>query len=241
MFLIQGANRIAPPESPLQYLGYLGIDFLGENDECEPPIFGGPTLVPHGNNHPILPIQNHHLSSSGNIAETWVLSCKSCSFVLLNSSCTWIFTPATTKGALVVPVPVSCPWGSISPISLTAPFTSDVRSLVVGLPPLPKPTPEWNRIQPLYRKLVPEPKLCTEARTIIFSHYFSPSCTSSGSLPTREVNWTLDSRRVKGSDFLYLHTQQFNETVFPHTFFNIYPRHFWINSNMCHVVCVWNK
>lgn len=37
-----GSNRIAPPESPLQYLGYLGIDFLGENDECDPPYIDPP-------------------------------------------------------------------------------------------------------------------------------------------------------------------------------------------------------
>lgn len=37
-------------------------------------------------------------------------------------------------------------------------------------------TLEWNKIQPLSRRLVQEPMMCTEARPTISSQHFSSSC-----------------------------------------------------------------
>ncbi|KAK0151297.1 hypothetical protein N1851_007562 [Merluccius polli] len=53
----------------------------------------------------------------------------------------------------------------------------------------PVATPEWKRVQPLSRRLVPEPLLCVEVRPTISSRNFSTSRTSSGSFPTREVTF----------------------------------------------------
>ncbi|KAK0146532.1 hypothetical protein N1851_014139 [Merluccius polli] len=53
----------------------------------------------------------------------------------------------------------------------------------------PVATPEWKRVQPLSRRLVPEPLLCVEVRPTISSRNFSTSHTSSGSFPTREVTF----------------------------------------------------
>ncbi|KAK0140496.1 hypothetical protein N1851_022532 [Merluccius polli] len=53
----------------------------------------------------------------------------------------------------------------------------------------PVATPEWKRVQPLSRSLVPEPLLCVEVRPTISSRNFSTSRTSSGSFPTREVTF----------------------------------------------------
>uniref|UniRef100_A0A3Q1CWI0 Uncharacterized protein n=1 Tax=Amphiprion ocellaris TaxID=80972 RepID=A0A3Q1CWI0_AMPOC len=53
----------------------------------------------------------------------------------------------------------------------------------------PLATPEWKRVQPLSRGLVPEPLLCVEVRPTISSRNFSASHTSSGSFPAREVTF----------------------------------------------------
>ncbi|KAK0137965.1 hypothetical protein N1851_025840 [Merluccius polli] len=53
----------------------------------------------------------------------------------------------------------------------------------------PVATPEWKRVQPLSRRLVPEPLLCVEVRPTISSRNFSTSRTSSGSFTTREVTF----------------------------------------------------
>ncbi|KAK0132160.1 hypothetical protein N1851_033046 [Merluccius polli] len=53
----------------------------------------------------------------------------------------------------------------------------------------PVATPEWKRVQPLSRRLVPEPLLCVEVRPTISSRNFSTSRTSSGSFPTSEVTF----------------------------------------------------
>ncbi|MED6247044.1 hypothetical protein ATANTOWER_028609 [Ataeniobius toweri] len=48
----------------------------------------------------------------------------------------------------------------------------------------PKATPEWKSVQPLSRRLVPEP--CIEVSPTISSRNLSTSHTNSGSFPTRE-------------------------------------------------------
>ncbi|KAK0140992.1 hypothetical protein N1851_022012 [Merluccius polli] len=63
--------------------------------------------------------------------------------------------------------------------------------LGLNVPRLPRyvATPEWKRVQPLSRRLVPEPLLCVEVRPTISSRNFSTSRTSSGTFPTREVTF----------------------------------------------------
>lgn len=51
----------------------------------------------------------------------------------------------------------------------------------------PRASPEWNRVQPLPRRLSPEPKLCIELCMTISRRYLSTSRTTSGSVSTREV------------------------------------------------------
>ncbi|KAL6464293.1 hypothetical protein MHYP_G00266100 [Metynnis hypsauchen] len=51
----------------------------------------------------------------------------------------------------------------------------------------PWATPEKNKVQPLSRRLDPEPKLCVEVSPTISSRYLSTSRTNSGSFPASEV------------------------------------------------------
>ena len=53
----------------------------------------------------------------------------------------------------------------------------------------PLATPEWKRVQPLSRGLVPGPKPCVEVSPTISSRNRSASRTSSGSFPNREVTF----------------------------------------------------
>ncbi|KAK0132085.1 hypothetical protein N1851_033120 [Merluccius polli] len=66
----------------------------------------------------------------------------------------------------------------------------------------PVATPEWKRVQPLSRRLVPEPLLCVEVRPTISSRNFSTLRTSSGSFPTREVTFHIPRASFcsRGSD-----------------------------------------
>ena len=66
----------------------------------------------------------------------------------------------------------------------------------------PWATPEWTRVQPLSRGLVPEPKLCIEVSPTISSRNRSASRTSSGSFPNREVTFHVPraSFSSRGSD-----------------------------------------
>lgn len=45
---------------------------------------------------------------------------------------------------------------------------------------------DWDRVQPLSNRLVPEPKLCLQVSPTISSWYLSTSRTSSASFPSRE-------------------------------------------------------
>ncbi|KAK0139215.1 hypothetical protein N1851_024142 [Merluccius polli] len=66
----------------------------------------------------------------------------------------------------------------------------------------PVAIPEWKRVQPLSRRLVPEPLLCVEVRPTISSRNFSTLRTSSGSFPTREVTFHIPRASFcrRGSD-----------------------------------------
>ena len=63
-------------------------------------------------------------------------------------------------------------------------------------------TPEWKRVQPLSRELVPEPKPCVKVSPTISSPNRSASRTSSGSFPNREVTFHVPraSFSSQGSD-----------------------------------------
>ncbi|MED6253354.1 hypothetical protein ATANTOWER_027390 [Ataeniobius toweri] len=53
----------------------------------------------------------------------------------------------------------------------------------------PGATPEWKSVQPLSRRLVPEPEPCIEMSPTISSQKLSTSHTNSGSFTTREVTF----------------------------------------------------
>ncbi|MEQ2224970.1 hypothetical protein ILYODFUR_012789 [Ilyodon furcidens] len=53
----------------------------------------------------------------------------------------------------------------------------------------PGGTPQWKSVQPLSRRLVPEPEPCVEVSPTISSQTLSTSYTNSGSFPTREVTF----------------------------------------------------
>ena len=65
----------------------------------------------------------------------------------------------------------------------------------------PWATPQRNRVQPISRRLVPEPKPCVEVSPTISSQNHSTSRTSSGTFPNREVTFHVPrasfSRRLR--------------------------------------------
>ncbi|MEQ2226270.1 hypothetical protein ILYODFUR_025761 [Ilyodon furcidens] len=70
---------------------------------------------------------------------------------------------------------------------------------------LPRATPEWKSVEPLSRRLVPEP--CVEVNLTISSRNLSTSHTNSGAFPTREVTFYVPRASFcsRGSDCQGLH------------------------------------